>query len=198
MPQSSLPPSSKLVPKHSHGGPFYILAVMVLICAIGAIICWKLKPEPTAQVTPPSGNAASTAPAFAEPPPPPPPPEEDAGTVNTKTVPAAAAGSGSCSNCKGTASPALRTAVSARAAASRPCYERALRVNAALQGKLLVSVRVDSNGLVCSTGIAQDGIHSSEVSTCVIGMFRSSRFPAPTGGCVDINVPMSFMPKEGK
>jgi hypothetical protein len=196
MPQSSLPPSSKVLP-HSHGGPIYILAVVVLICAIGAIICWKLKPEPV-RPTLPAVAARATAPALTEPPPPPPPPEEDAGPAPAKTAPATTAASGACSNCKGTASPALQSALSARAAASRPCYERALRVNAALTGKMLVSVRVDPTGLVCNVGIAQDGVHSAEVSTCVMGMFRNSRFPAPTGGCVDVNVPMSFVPKEGK
>jgi hypothetical protein len=200
MPQSSVaPPSSKLVPRHSHGGPVYILAIIVLICAIGAIICWKLKPAPVAPVNPPSTAAVVKTSALAEPPPPPPPSlDEDAGSAANRSAPPAAAAGGSCANCRGTASPALQKALSARAAAARPCYERALRVNAALQGKLLVSVRVDSTGLVCSTGVAQDGIHSSEVSACVLGMFRSSRFPVPTGGCVDINVPMSFIPKEGK
>jgi outer membrane biosynthesis protein TonB len=198
MPQSSLPPSSKLVPRHSHSGAVYVLAVIVLVCAIGAIICWKLKPEPVARTTAPAATGQQRSPAFTEPPPPPPPPEEDAGPVVAK-APTAAAASGPCSGpCRGTASAALQAAVSGRAAASRPCYERALRVNSALQGKLLVSVRVDPSGIVCSAGIAQDGVRSSEVSTCVLGMFRNSRFPAPTGGCVDINVPMSFMPKEGK
>jgi len=197
MPQSSVPPSSKLVPRHSHGGPIYILAVVVLVFAIGAVICWRLKPAPVARVAP---TAATTpaGPALAEPPPAPPPPVEDAGAVDI-TKPATPTPSNLCASpCKGTAGSALQSAVSARAAASRPCYERALRVNSALQGKLLVGVRVDPTGLVCSARIAQDGIHSSEVSTCVLGMFQKSRFPAPTGGCVDINVPMSFMPKEGK
>jgi hypothetical protein len=195
MPQSSVPPSSQLVPRHSHGGPIYILAVVVLVCAIGAIICWKLKPAPVAPPAP--VVTAAPTPKLAEPPPPPPPPVQDADLVEPKTAPTTA-GSKPCSSCNGTASSALRTAVSQRAGASRPCYERALRTNTALQGKLLVHVRVDSSGLVCSSNVAQDGIHSSEVSSCVLGMFRSSRFPAPTGGCVDINVPMSFMPKEGK
>jgi outer membrane biosynthesis protein TonB len=196
MPQSSLPPSSKVLP-HSHGGPIYILAVVVLICAIGAIICWKLKPEPV-HPTPPAATARATAPGLVEPPPPPPPPEEDAGVAPPKSAAPTTASAGACSNCKGTASAGLQAALSARAAASRPCYERALRVNAALTGKLLVSVRVDPSGLVCNVSIAQDGVHSAEVSTCVMGMFRNSRFPAPTGGCVDVNVPMSFVPKEGK
>jgi hypothetical protein len=29
-------------------------------------------------------------------------------------------------------------------------------------------------------------------------MFRSARFPQPSGGCVDVKVPMSFVPREGR
>jgi TonB family protein len=66
-----------------------------------------------------------------------------------------------------------------------------------LQGKLMVSVKVDPNGNVCSASISQDGVHSNEVNSCVIGMFRGARFPPPSGGCVEVNVPMSFVPREG-
>jgi TonB family protein len=89
--------------------------------------------------------------------------------------------------------------MSARAGSARPCYERALRVNSALQGKLTVSVKVDPQGNVCATSIAQDAVHSPEVSNCVMGMFRSARFPAPSGGgCVELQIPLSFVPREGK
>jgi hypothetical protein len=67
-----------------------------------------------------------------------------------------------------------------------------------LQGKLVVGVRLDPSGSVCTTSIAQDGVHSAEVASCVLGMFRGAHFPAPTGGCVDVNVPMSFVPREAK
>jgi hypothetical protein len=73
-----------------------------------------------------------------------------------------------------------------------------LRVNSALQGKLTVNVRVDPQGNVCSTSVVEDAIHSNEVSNCVMGMFRSAKFPPPTGGCVDAKVPLSFVPREGR
>jgi TonB family protein len=92
----------------------------------------------------------------------------------------------------------LQAAISGRAGAARPCYERALRVNSALQGKLMVNVRIDPQGNVCGSSIAQDQIHSAEVTNCVLGMFRSAKFPPPTGGCAEVNVPLSFVPKEGK
>ncbi len=100
--------------------------------------------------------------------------------------------------CGGSINNALSSAVSARAGAARPCYERALRVNSNLQGKLTVSVRVDPAGNVCSASIKEDAVHSPEVSNCVTGMFRSAKFPPPTGGCMDVNIPLNFTPREGK
>lgn len=104
-----------------------------------------------------------------------------------------------CSNkCTGTASGALSSALSSRAGSARPCYEHALRGNASLQGKLMINVRLDTQGSVCAASVVQDAIHSAEVSNCVLNMFRSAKFPAPTGGCVEVNVPLSFVPREGK
>jgi hypothetical protein len=206
MPETS-PPSSRIsqLPPTSGGGGLWILAVLVLVACIGGLICWKVKsndtPAPIASVP----LAATTPAALADPPPPPPPPDEpEAGPPEAGVKMAAGngggTGGGSCgaSKCSGSAGPPLTSALSARAGSARGCYERALRVNAMLQGKLVVGVRVDSTGAVCNTSIAQDGIHSNEVSSCVLGMFRGAHFPPPSGGCVDVNVPMSFVPREGK
>jgi len=200
MPQSRAVPSSRPpAPPSGRGAFYYILAIVVLSGAIGSLIYWRLRPPPPPEVPLPAVSAPVQAPVFAEPPPPPPPLEEDAGQVENRNTRVEAPGYNPCAGtCRGTASPALQAALSARAGAARPCYERALRVNAALTGRLTVGLRVDPGGLVCSTSIMHDAIHSAEVASCVMGMFRSSRFPAPTGGCVDVNVPLSFVPKEGK
>lgn len=203
MPESSPPPSTSQLPGSSGGGGIWILAVILLVGAIGGIVVWKLKgsndaPPPVSAPLPP----ATTPAALADPPPPPPPEEPDSGPqeAGVKMAMTGTASNGACgaTKCSGTASPALQSALSARAGSARGCYERALRVNAMLQGKLVVGLRVDPSGAVCNASIAQDGIHSPEVSSCVTGMFRGQHFPAPSGGCVDVNVPMSFVPREGK
>src|SRR5262249_27644482 len=155
----------------------------------------------TTTVTPPVPvPTAAPQNTFAEPPPPPPPiVDEQAGRADGGTRVAsnnnAACGAAKCS---GTSNSAISTALSARGGAARPCYERALRVNSALQGKLTVNVRIDPQGNVCNASVIEDAIHSIEVSNCVMGMFRSAKFPPPTGGCVDAKVPLSFVPREGK
>jgi hypothetical protein len=197
MPQP--PPSSSAPPPRSGGG-IYIIAVIALIAAIGTLVIWKLKGGSEAPVAPALPPPPATNPNLAEPPPPPPPVvEEEVARVDggprvatTNNVACAVA------RCTGSSNNAIVTALSARAGAARPCYERALRVNSALQGKLTVNVRVDPQGYVCSASVVEDAIHSVEVSNCVMGMFRSAKFPPPTGGCVDAKVPLSFVPREGK
>jgi hypothetical protein len=182
----------------------YIGIAIVLFLAIGGLLYWKVKSaqEPEKTLTAATTAAAATPPATAlpDPPPPPPPVETDAGQATPENkVAAAGGGGGPCAGkCTGLATPALQSALSGRAGSARGCYERALRVNSMLQGKLVVNVRVDPSGGVCATSIAQDGVHSAEVASCVLGMFRGQRFPAPSGGCIDVNVPMSFVPREGR
>jgi outer membrane biosynthesis protein TonB len=193
--------SESTVPKppQSSSGALYVIAAIALVAAIGGLVCWKMKganegPAPVV-IAPP----VPTATGLLEPPPPPPPEEPSAAAAESAPARRATVATASCGKCSGTINAALTSAMSARAGSARPCYERALRVNSALQGKLTVSVKVDPQGNVCGASIAQDAIHSPEVSNCVTGMFRSARFPAPSGGsCVELQIPLSFVPREGK
>lgn len=196
-------PEMPQIPKSSGGLP-YILGALVL-AAVGGVAFWMTREEPAPPPPPPAPVPSASAPAKVETPaildsiPPPPPVEE---VTEPEPAPAKTAspskGVDLCGGpCKGSASPALTSALSARAGASRACYERALRTNETIQGKMVVQVRVDANGRVCSARVAEDGLRSQEVSSCVLGNFRGAKLPAPTGGCLDVNVPMSFVPRGG-
>jgi outer membrane biosynthesis protein TonB len=199
MPPSQAPSSAP--PPRQSGGGIYIAAVILLLGAIGFLVFWKLRGNDTAANPVPPPTTATSPTNFIEPPPPPPPivdlPAVDAGGAATRV---ATTGGGPCAanKCTGTTNNAITAALSARAGSARPCYERALRVNSGLQGKLTVNVRVDPQGNVCSASVIEDAIHSVEVSNCVMGMFRSAKFPPPTGGCVDARIPLSFVPRESK
>ena len=197
--QSTVPSSAPPPPPQSHGG-IYILAAVVLLAAIGGLLCWKLKGGNEAAVTPVLPTPPTNTPTLADPPPPPPPPipDEVAHGPDGGAHVASSSASPCGPKCAGRGNTAMEAALNARSLSTRPCYERALRVNSTLQGKMMVNVRIDSQGNVCSTGITQDAIHSTEVANCVMGMFRSAKFPPPSGGCVDVNVPLSFVPREGK
>jgi len=175
----------------------------VLALIIVFVLYFKLRPQqaPPAPVVVPSAPATTApAPAFDLPPP---PPVEDAGSDaddGGKRVAAGGVSGGLCnSQCAGTDNPALSSALRAAAGSARGCYERALRTNSMLQGRLRIGVRVASNGTVCSASLVEDTLHSAEVSGCVLGLFRGKPFPAPSGGsCVDVTIPVSFTPQEGK
>jgi hypothetical protein len=174
--------------------------VIVMLLAMGGLLYWKFGGKGEAPVSAPlPKSSAPAARIFEEPPPPPPPAEPDAG----KKDPVAkkhlvASGGGGCGQCTGDAPPALRSALSGAAGSSRGCYERALRQNPMLQGKLVVSVKIGSHGSPCGAALVSDTLGDPSVSSCVLQKFRSGMFPAPTGGCADIKVPISFMPKTGK
>jgi TonB family protein len=197
MPESISP---SMRPPPTSGGGVYVVVALALLVAIIGVVYWKLKGSdaPATAVTAPP--VVTAPPNLAEPPPPPPPVEEPVAAVDAGAPRVVTATGGPCqvAKCGGAINNALSSAVSARAGAARPCYERALRVNSNLQGKLTVSVRVDPQGNVCSASISQDAVHSPEVSNCVTGMFRSAKFPPPTGGCMDVNIPLNFTPREGK
>jgi hypothetical protein len=47
---------------------------------------------------------------------------------------------------------------------------------------------------VCSAVVASNDMGSPVVASCAANIFRNASYPAPHGGCVDANVPMSFVP----
>jgi len=180
------------------GGSYVRAAVIMLLIAVALVIgkfaLMKSDPHPasTAVVTePPKVQAAP-------PPPPPPPPEEPSASAAASVAPvpkAVKVGGGCTGECKGEVTSELRTYLSGRAAQGRKCYERALLQNAGLKGRMRVQVRLNPAGQLCNATVASDELQDPGLSACILQMFRNSVFPAPSGGCVDVAVPMSFVPQ---
>lgn len=191
---------SALPPKKSSTG--LILLGVFLLLATGGAVAWKLsqKKEPevieekVAQTTPSAAPTLDDAP-------PPPPPEEELPAQDDKA--AAPSGSGSkvsgpagCSGaCSGSAGADLQSALRARGGQARGCYQRALRLNSTLEGKMTVALKLNPTGAVCSASITGDTLGDAAVTACVLQNFRSGKYPAPTGGCVETAVPLSFVSK---
>ena len=75
----------------------------------------------------------------------------------------------------------------------RSCYERALRNNPTLSGRLTAHFTIGTSGRV--TSVNSDGLSEApDVGTCVSGVFRRMVFPAPDGGSVDFSFPFNFAP----
>ena len=205
MPVPSQPPPSDKVPEKS-GGSLYLLGAVALVGAAVALYFWK---RPAPPITPQTNAVTVTATATATEAPvamfaPPPPPKldddadagADAGKAPTKSSSGGGAVSpGPCGGaCSGGGTPALRSALSAKAGSARGCYQRALRTSE-VSGSMTVRVQVGPSGQVCSASLTNDTVHSNEVSSCVLGRFRGSSFPAP-GECTTVDIPISFTIKQ--
>jgi hypothetical protein len=211
LPTPSLPPQ---VPTRS-------LVPVVLVIAgglvfVGLLVVWKLtqsnEPAPEAKKAAPAAAAQpAPAPAVAPAPepPPPPPPEEEPARPAVANIPAAGPAPAkreltprapvkrdpNCDDpCNGRETPQLLSALGAKAGQARSCYEKALSNNSALAGRLEIGVRVSRTGAVCSASVGKDGLGNASVASCVLSRFRGGTYPQPTGGCVDVAVPLNFMP----
>lgn len=75
----------------------------------------------------------------------------------------------------------------------RYCYERQLQQDPNLNGRITVRFVISTAGLVQSASATNDTLGSQAVSTCVVQVVRTMRFPAPTGGgIVAVNYPFIF------
>jgi hypothetical protein len=187
------------IPKSGGNGPF-ILAAVVMLLLMGGLIFWKMKSgaeAPKAQETVPS--ATQNVPTLDDAPPPPPPIASDSAAPDT-TKPTAkklvsSGGGGPCGPCNGDATPAIVSALHAKGAQARSCYEHALRQNSMLAGHMSIQLTINQSGQVCSSSVASNELGDPSVANCVLSMMRGGSFPAPPKGCVVVAVPLNFTPK---
>ena len=188
------------IPKSGGHGPF-ILAAVVMLLLMGGLIFWKMKGNAeTPKAQEPSPSATQTTAGLDEAPPPPPPIPSDSAAPDA-TKPAAkkllstGGGGGPCGPCSADASPAIVSALHAKGAQARSCYEHALRQNSMLAERMSINLTINQSGQVCSSSVARNELGDPSVANCVLQMMRGGSFPAPNKGCVQVAVPLNFTPK---
>jgi hypothetical protein len=67
--------------------------------------------------------------------------------------------------------------VRSRQRAIQSCYEKQLKLNPKLKGKLSVRITIATSGKVSETEIDEDTLQSDEVTSCIKGIIRFWRFP---------------------
>ena len=77
----------------------------------------------------------------------------------------------------------------------RACYERRLKVNALLEGKVDVNISVNDRGRVNSITVNRDTVGDREMLTCVKKTVKSWEFPEPEGGGVVLAKTFMFKKK---
>ncbi|MEL6186904.1 MAG: AgmX/PglI C-terminal domain-containing protein, partial [Myxococcota bacterium] len=86
----------------------------------------------------------------------------------------------------------IKAVVSTKKASVRLCYERSLKAQENLEGKLQIGLVVASNGRVQSTEILSPSFRGTVVGSCIRNTIRNWRFPAFAGGDQEIELPFVF------
>jgi Ca-activated chloride channel family protein len=79
----------------------------------------------------------------------------------------------------------------------RLCYERGLRANPALAGRVTTSFVIDRQGSVSTVADGGSDLPDREVVGCVVRSFSGLSFPQPEGGIVTVRYPILFSPGDG-
>ena len=78
------------------------------------------------------------------------------------------------------------------APALQQCYERALKRNPNLSGKVVIHWTITQAGTVSGVDVEQDTLGDAEVASCIKSLVARWRFPAPSGGSVEVSFPFVF------
>jgi TonB family protein len=76
--------------------------------------------------------------------------------------------------------------------AVRTCYQRGLKRNPDLAGKITIRLNVNTMGKVTSVVVDSDTLGDPQVASCIKNYARRWRFPPPDGGSAEIAVPFNF------
>lgn len=84
--------------------------------------------------------------------------------------------------------------VKSRLTAIKMCYERSLKKNPTLEGKISIRFTIGTSGRVTKASVAADTLKDPEVSSCVVSKVKTFVFPKPEGGAVEYVFPFVFKP----
>jgi outer membrane biosynthesis protein TonB len=82
--------------------------------------------------------------------------------------------------------------VRTRLGAIKACYERGLKRNPNLSGKIVIHWTITQAGTVSGVDVEQDTLGDAEVASCIKSLIARWRFPAPSGGSVEVSFPFVF------
>ncbi|MBL8949506.1 MAG: AgmX/PglI C-terminal domain-containing protein [Myxococcaceae bacterium] len=92
---------------------------------------------------------------------------------------------------------ALLRFIRSRSAALTSCYERELKHNPTLKGRVTVHLTVTADGRAREVAVSADSLRSAEVAGCLEGVIRRWIFPVKPGDEVPLTFPVLFTPTGG-
>lgn len=81
-------------------------------------------------------------------------------------------------------------------AAYRECYERQLKKNPSLQGRVILNLTIASDGSVARADVQGDTLLDEHVNSCIEDRVRNWSFPEPSGGAAKVRKPFTFSPEK--
>lgn len=79
---------------------------------------------------------------------------------------------------------------------AQDCYERALKQDPSLAGRVTLNLIIDTDGTVARANAIGETLMSERVNNCLEGLSSEWTFPRPEGGRAEVNKPFSFSPKD--
>ena len=76
----------------------------------------------------------------------------------------------------------------------RACYERALKTNPSLEGRVVVGLRIEPSGKVSQVNVG-GSLRNKSVNACVRSRAARWRFANPSGKCADVQAPFGLSPR---
>jgi TonB family protein len=89
---------------------------------------------------------------------------------------------------------ALNKFVKFRLRSVQSCYEKELRLNPTLKGKIVVRFTVTTQGRVGDASIDSDSMHAENVSSCIVRLIKTWIFPFKPEEDVPVSFPFVFQP----
>ena len=91
----------------------------------------------------------------------------------------------------------IQSYIRRHAAAIHACYEKELRRNPTLRGRITVEWTIESTGLVSNAKVKSSTLENQAVETCVVDRIKRIRFPASDeAGSAIVRMPFDFTPPE--
>lgn len=89
---------------------------------------------------------------------------------------------------------AITKVVRRRIKSLQDCYERELKRDTSLSGKIEVEFTIGESGRIDEARVSNNQMGSPAVGACLVSRIRRWRFPTPDGGSVTVNYPFIFTP----
>jgi len=88
----------------------------------------------------------------------------------------------------------IQNVVRANFGSFRRCYEKGLKKNSNLSGRVAIRFVIARDGTIAQIGSKDSDLPDADVVSCIVKSFEKLKFPEPEGGIVTVVYPIMFTP----